>query len=211
MPVYETFTARARELNWIETNNHYRYIQPGNQTIEVLTINDGNGTVIARTNIQVLNFESIMRDECSYLMSEPLVDADGWSREGKIGKCVSNIAVEYRKVNVCDTLFRVFNDTGAGYGDCLINYAVNTGDVSACELASMPKSRGFCKAKVTGDWAECREITCDISCAMEGLEVQQDLCIQWYAIENNNASLCNEIKSDAYNMKEICYNMTSSK
>ncbi|PJA22185.1 hypothetical protein COX58_02705, partial [archaeon CG_4_10_14_0_2_um_filter_Archaea_38_6] len=191
LPVYETYTART--LDWVEANNYYLNIKPGNQTIEVLTINDSNGVIVARTNILVYNFESIVIDRCGNLTNEPVVDADGWSREGKIGRCVSNIAVEFRKVNVCDKLYGIFNDTGAGYGECLLNYAIITGDVSACEHAGMPKSRGFCKAKVAGDWTECRKITCDISCAMESLETQQDLCIQWYAIETRNASLCNEI------------------
>lgn len=133
-----------------------------------------------------------------------------WSREGKIGRCVSNIASEIGKVHVCDKLYGIFNDTGVGFGECLINYAVTTGDISACELSGMPKSRGFCKAKATGDYTECQKITCDISCSMENLEAQQGLCLLWFATESKNASLCNIIQSDAYNMKEICFNMTKS-
>ncbi len=207
-PVFETYVARGDD--WVEENNYYLQIRPGNQTIEVLTINDSEGVVVARTNILVLNFKSIATERCFNLTNEPVIDQDGWSREGKIGKCVSNIAAELGKVNVCNTLSSVFNDTGVGYNECLINYATATGDVLACELAGMPKSVGFCKAKATGDYNECLKITCDISCSIsESLESQQGLCLLWYATKSRNASLCNIIKSDAYNMKEICFNMTS--
>jgi len=207
-PVYETHTARGDD--WVEANHYYLQIRPGNQTIEVLTINGKEGVVVARTNILVFNFESMVMDKCSNLTNEPIVDADGWSRESKIGKCISTIAAEFGKANVCSKL-RLFNDTGVIYEDCIRNYAITTSDISACELLGMPKSRGFCKAKVTKDWTECRKISCDISCSMEGLETQQDLCIQWYAIENRNESLCNEIKSTSYNMKEICLNLTTER
>ena len=164
--------------------------------------------MVARNNILVLQFGKLLTDRCGYLTNEPVIDESGWSRETKIGNCTSNVAVEFRKANLCNLLSGFFNDTGVMFGECILNYAITTGDVLACELAGMPKSRGFCKAKVTNDWTKCREITCDISCTMESLETQQDLCIQWVAIEKGNMSLCNEIKSDAYNMKEICINMT---
>jgi len=204
-PVYEIYTAKGDD--WVEANNYYLQIRPGNQTIEVLTIKDSIGTIVARTNLLVLNFDEVIRDNCSYLISEPIVDESGWSRESKIVNCVANIAVKFKKADMCRWLYKIFNITNSD--ECITNYAITTKDTSICDLASMPKSRGFCKAKVTNNWAECRKISCDASCAMEGLETQQDLCIQWYAIEKRNATLCNEIKSQAYNMKEICLNLTT--
>ncbi|MDD4353172.1 MAG: hypothetical protein PHN56_01805 [Candidatus Nanoarchaeia archaeon] len=205
-PVYETYIARDNE--WVEANNYYLQIRPGNQTIEVLIIENGNGIIVARNNILILNFESILAEGCGNLINEPIVDADGWSREGKIGRCASNIAVNLSKVNLCDKLYPMFNDSGAGYGECIMNYANITGNILACNKLSMPKSVGFCKAKVTNDYTECQKIVCDFSCTIENIEIQKDLCIQWYAIENKNSSLCDIIQSEAYNMKEICYNMT---
>lgn len=206
-PVYETFTAKTSD--WVEQNKYYQYIRPGNQTVELLTIKDDIGTIVARTDLSVFNFDRIIRDTCSYLISEPVVDEDGWSRESKIADCVTNIAVKFSKVDMCGWSYRIFNITNTD--DCIRNYAITTKDTSVCDLTGMPKSKGFCKAKVTNDWTECRKVTCDFSCTMEGLETQQDLCIQWYAIENRNASLCNEIKSTAYNMKEICLNLTTER
>jgi hypothetical protein len=204
-PVYETYT--ARDADWVEANNYYLQIRPGNQTVELLTIKEGIGTIVARTNLSVLNFDKIIRNNCNHLISEPAVDEDGWSRESKIAECVTNIAVKFNKIDICGWSYRIFNITNAD--DCIRNYAITTKDISVCDFTSMPKSRGFCKAKVTDNWIECRKISCDISCAMESLETQQDLCIQWYAIENRNAILCNEIKSQAYNMKEVCLNLTT--
>ncbi len=210
-PVFETYTARNPELNWVESNNYYLSIPPGNQTIELLIINDSNGVVVAKSNILVLNLESIIREACFNLTNEPELDENGWSRESKILNCVSDKAVELHKVNTCDSLSGVFNLTTIPMHDeCITNYAINTNDVSVCELTSMPKNRGFCKVKATNDWTQCRNITCDASCIMEKLDVQKDLCIQWVAIGQNNKSLCNEIQSNAYDMKEICYNMTGS-
>jgi hypothetical protein len=102
--------------------------------------------------------------------------------------------MEYQMFNVSD-----ITDT------CITNYAAATGDTSACDKASMPKGKGFCKAKATKNWKECTFITCDLSCNMEGLDTQKDLCIQWYAIENFDSSLCGEIKTDAY--REQCINI----
>jgi hypothetical protein len=153
--------------------------------------------------------EKTVRDNCSYLMAEPVVDANGWSREGKIAECVARIAAEFWNPDACGLVYPLFNLTTFGYEDCIRAYALATGDVSACDITGMPKTRGFCKAKATKDWTECRKITCDISCSMEGLDIQQDLCIQWYAIETRNADLCNEITSTAYDMKEVCLNITA--
>lgn len=203
-PVYEIYTAKGDD--WVEANNYYLQIRPGNQTIEVLTIKDDIGTIVARTDLSVFNFDRIIRDTCSYLISEPVVDENGWSRESKIVDCVANIAVNFSKVDICGRLYRIFNITTEDY--CITNYAITTKDTSVCDLTSMPKSRGFCKAKVTNNWIECKKISCDISCTMENLETQQDLCIQWYAIENRDATLCNEIKDQAY--KEICLNIATS-
>jgi len=205
-PVYEIYTAKGDD--WVEANNYYLQIRPGNQTIEVLTIEDGIGTIVARANLSVFNFDRIIRDTCDYLMSEPVVDEGGWSRESKIVDCVANIAVNFSKVDICGRLYRIFNITTPTItDDCIRDYAITAKDTLVCDLASMPKSRGFCKAKVTNNWIECKKISCDISCAMENLETQQDLCIQWYAIENRDATLCNEIKNQAY--KEICLNIAT--
>lgn len=217
MPVYETFTAKA--VDWVEPNNYYRDLGPGKYTVELLTVSGGTGTVVARTSITVLDtmlerakLERAVRDNCSYLMSQPDVDADGWSRDGKIAGCVAAFAAESGNPDACNLLSQAFNVTSFfGYDDCIRAYAIATGDVSACDLLGMPKSRGFCRAKATGDWRECRRISCDVSCAMESLETQQDLCIQWYAIENRDAALCGEIRSEAYDMKNVCFNMTAQK
>jgi hypothetical protein len=206
-PVYETFTAKTSD--WVEQNKYYHHIRLGNQTLELLTIEGNIGTIVARTKLSVFNFDRIIRDTCSYLISEPIIDKDGWSRESKIAECVTNIAVKFGKVDMCGRSYKIFNITNTD--DCIRNYAITTKDTSVCDLTGMPKSRGFCKAKVTNNWIECRKISCDISCAMESLETQQDLCIQWYAIENRNASLCNEINSQAYSMKEICFNLTTGR
>jgi hypothetical protein len=213
MPVYETFTAKTSD--WIESNKYYRNLGPGKYIVELLTIKGGDGTVVARTNISIFDtelerakLEKAVVDNCSRLLDEPVVDANGWSREGKIGECVGKVGTEFRNPDACGLVYPLFNLTMFGYEDCIRGYAITTGDISACDLTGMPKSRGFCKAKATKDWTECRKITCDISCAMEGLETQQDLCIQWYAIENRDAALCNEITSTAYDMKEICLNIT---
>jgi len=216
MPVYETFIATAPDwTGWEIGGRYYHGLRPSNYTIELLIIKNNTGTIIARTNLSSFNlyeqraeFERIIINRCGNLTNEPVVDVDGWSRESKIGKCAANVGVEIGNIYACDILFKLFNDTGVGSGECIINYAVITGNASICDHAGMPKSRGFCKAKVTKDWTECRKVSCDISCKMESLETQQDLCILWYATENRNVSLCNEIKSTAYNMKEICLNIT---
>lgn len=219
MPVYETFIANAPGWTGWETGRRYYHgLRPSNYIIELLVIKNGIGTITSRANLssfssylQRAEFEKTIFDNCSHLMAEPIVDADGWSRESKIGKCAAKVGIELGSVDACNMLFKLFNDSGVGSGECIINYAISTGDISVCDSAGMPKSRGFCKAKVTKDWRECRKVLCDISCTMEGLETQQDLCIQWYAIENRNASLCNEIKSTAYNMKEGCLSITAEK
>jgi len=215
-PVYETFTAKS--VDWLEQNKYYRDLGPGKYTVEVLTIKGDSGTVVARTNISIFDtelerakLEQAIRSNCSRLMSEPVVDANGWSRDGKIAECVANIAAESGNPDACNSVYPLFNLTMFGYEDCIRAYALATGDVSACDRTGMPKSRGFCKAKATKDWTECRKVSCDISCAMENLETQQDLCIQWYAIENRDAALCNEIKSEAYGMKGICLNLTAQR
>jgi len=216
MPVYETFTAKA--VDWLEPNKYYRDLGPGKYTVELLTIRGDSGTIVARTNISIFDpmlehakLEQAVRVNCSSLMAQPVVDANGWSREGKIAGCVAKIAAESMNPDGCNLVYPLFNLTMFGYEDCIRAYALATGDVSACDLTGMPKSRGFCKAKATRDWTQCRKITCDISCAMESLETQQDLCIQWYAIENRDAALCNEIRSEAYGMKGICLNLTAQK
>ena len=216
LPVYETFTAKA--VDWLEPNKYYRDLGPGKYTVELLTIRGDSGTIVARTNISIFDpmlehakLEQAVRVNCSSLMAQPVVDANGWSREGKIAGCVAKIAAESMNPDGCNLVYPLFNLTMFGYEDCIRAYALATGDVSACDLTGMPKSRGFCKAKATRDWTQCRKITCDISCAMESLETQQDLCIQWYAIENRDAALCNEIRSEAYGMKGICLNLTAQK
>lgn len=221
MPVYETFTAKA--VDWIEQNEYYYGLTPGEYTVELLTIEEDKGTIVARTNLSIFNaqerYEELERERmelqnmivenCSYLMNEPEIDADGWSRGYKVAKCVSEIASQNENIDACDTLIQRFNMSTVEHEECIRTYAITTGDLSVCEKMSMPKGRGFCKAKAAEDWTECRKITCDISCAMEALDVQQDLCIQWYAIETGNNSLCDEITSTAYDMKNICYNLTS--
>lgn len=217
MPVYETFIANAPDwTGWAVGKRYYHGLRPSNYTIELLVIKDGTGTITARTNLSSfssylrgLELEKTIIDNCGHLMAEPLVDVDGWSRDGKIARCVAKIGVERKSIDPCNLLFKLFNVTN--FDECITGYAITTGDASVCDHTGMPKSRGFCKAKATKDWTECRKVSCDISCAMEGLETQQDLCIQWYAIENRNASLCNEIKSAAYNMKEICMNLTTGR
>ncbi len=211
-PVYETFVAKTS--TWVEQNKYYHGLVVGEYIIELLTIKNDSGIIVARTNFSIIDLEAqraalekIIIDNCSSLMSEPLVDANGWSRDGKISRCVANIALESRSDYACDLLFKLFNVTD--YDGCIQEYVIITGDISVCDKCSMPKARGFCKAKATKDWTECRNISCDFSCTMENLDTQKDLCIQWYAIENGNASLCNEIKSTAYNMKEICFNITT--
>lgn len=213
-PVYETFMAKPPD--WIESNKYYHGLAIGNYTVELLTVGDGAGIIVARTNLSVfsaylqgLELEKRIVENCSSLMSEPEVDADGWSRGGKIARCVAKSGAERKDAYACNLLFRLFNVTDSV--ECFTAYAAATGDISACDRAGMPKSRGFCRAKATKDWTECRSVSCDISCAMEGLETQQDLCIQWYAIENRNASLCNEIKSTVYDMKEICLNLATKR
>jgi len=211
-PVYETFVAKASD--WIESNRYYYGLEVGNYALELLTVNGGIGTIVARANFSVFDLEleraklaKTTIDNCSYLFAEPVVDANGWSRDGKIAECIAKVAVGFKDTYGCTSSFLYFNLSAMSYDECIKDYAIITGDVSICDLTGMPKSRGFCKAKVTGDWAECRKVSCDVSCAMEGLETQKDLCIQWYAIEKRNASLCNEIKNTAY--KDICLNLTT--
>ena len=215
MPVYETFIANSPDwTGWEIGGRYYNGLKPGNYTIELLVIEDSAGTVTAKTNLssfslyeQRAGIEKKVMDDCGHLMTEPLVDIDGWSRDGKIARCAAKIGVEQENIYACDTLFKLFNNTN--FDECVTEYAITEGNASICDYTGMPKSRGFCKAKVTKDWTECRKISCDISCMMASLETQQDLCIQWYAIENRNASLCSEIESQAYNMKEICLNLTT--
>jgi len=212
MSVYETFIANGPDwTGWEIGRRYYHGLRPSNYTVELIVIKNDMGIITARTNLSSFNlyeqraeFERIIINKCGNLTNEPLVDVDGWSRESKIGKCAANVAVEQKDIYACDVLFKLFNDTGVQSGECIINYAIITGNTSICDHAGMPKSRGFCKAKVTGDWTECRKVSCDISCKFESLEIQQDRCILWYALEKGNATLCNEIKSDADDMKEEC-------
>jgi len=216
MPVYETFIANGPHWTGMEIGKRYYHgLRPSNYTVELLIIKNNTGVITARTNLSSFNLyeqhteiERIIINRCSNLTNEPIVDVDGWSRESKIGKCAAKVGVEIEDTYVCDILFKLFNDTGVGFGECIMNYAITTGNTSVCDNAGMPKSRGFCKTKVTGDWTECKKVSCDLSCKFESLETQQDLCISWYAIENRNASLCEEIKSSAYNMKEGCLKIT---
>lgn len=215
MPVYETFTAKEPDSKgWEIGRRYYRSLSPGNYTIELLIIKNGEGIITARINFssfsldaQNQELEKKIRDNCSYLLNEPLVDVNGESRESRITKCTARIGIEAERLYACNLLFKIFNITN--YDSCLIDYALATNNISICEGASMPKSRGFCKAKASKDWTECRKVSCDLSCAQEGLETQQDLCIQWYAIETRNVNLCNELKSSDYNMKEICQTILS--
>ncbi len=217
MPVYETFIANAPDwTGWETGKRYYRGLRPSNYIIELLVIKNGIGTITARTNLssfnsylQGLELEKTIIDNCSHLMNEPLVDIDGFPRDVKMARCVAKIGVERKSIDPCNLLFKLFNVTNSD--ECIASYAITTGDASVCDHNSMPKSRGFCKARATKDWTECRKISCDISCAMEGLDIQQDFCIQWYAIENRNANLCNEIKGTAYNMKAICLDITAEK
>jgi|GEM_PF-4040603 len=214
MPVYVTFIAKDKD--WIEPNRYYHNLRPSEYIIELLTIKDGNGIIVAKTNLSVFNlwarqaeFEKKITDKCNALMVEPIVDVDGWSRDGKLARCVASVGIELKNSDVCDLVFKLFNATNSD--ECFTEYAIIAKDALVCDNTGMPKSRGFCKAKVTKDWTECQKVTCDISCYMEALETQQDLCIQWYAIETRNADLCNEIKSEAYNMKTICLNIITKK
>jgi hypothetical protein len=217
MPVYETFTANSPDwTGWELGKQYYHGLRPGNYTVELLTIGNGFGIIVARINFSAFSlqaqraeFENLIINRCGNLTNEPDIDADGWSREGKIGRCAAQVGAETGNVEACNALFKLFNDTGMGFGECIIYYANTTGNVSACNYAGMPKSVGFCRAKTLRDWTECRKVACDFSCAFESLEVQQELCVQWYAIETMNESLCSELKSETYNMKEICFNITS--
>lgn len=216
MPVYETFTAKDPSSNWIESNKYYNNLAIANFTIELLVIQDDTGNIVARTNLTIFSLyqrraelENLVRDNCSSLLAEPLVDKDGWSRSGKLARCAAGVGAKQKDTFACNLIIKLFNSTDLD--ECFTTYAILTGDTSACDKAGMPKSRGFCKAKATKDWTECRKVSCDASCAMESLETQQDLCVQWYAIENRNASLCNEIKSEAYGMKGICLNITAQR
>jgi len=214
--VYETFIAKTPD--WIESNDYYHNLAPGKYTVEVLTIDGGSGIIVARTNISIvdldLQLETIGKEvmkNCSRLLGGPVVDVNGRSRDSKIAECVGNITAEFRNPGACRLVYTLFNMTIFGQEDCIRAYAIATGDISACDITGMPKTRGFCKAKATKDWTECRKVSCDISCGSESLETQQDLCIQWYAIENRNTALCNEIKSMEYDMKAICLNITARK
>lgn len=153
MPVYETFIANSPDWEGWETGKRYYHgLRPSNYIIELLVIKNGIGTVTARTNLssfslyaQRAELEKLILDNCSSLMTEPLVDRDGWSRESKIATCVTKIAVEQGNIDVCNLLFKLFNATNTD--DCIRDYAITMGDTSICDLTGMPKSRGFCKAK----------------------------------------------------------------
>lgn len=217
MPVYESFIAQGPDWTGWEIGGRYYYgLLPGNYSVELLVIENDTGIIIARTNLssfslyeQRAGIEKKVADNCSYLLAEPVIDADGWSRETKIGKCAASVGVEIEDTYVCEILFKVFNDSGVGFGECILSYAIISENISICDQAGMPKSRGFCKAKVTNDWTQCRNVSCDSSCPFESLDTQIDLCISWYAVETRNATLCNEIKSNEYNMKEACFNITA--
>jgi hypothetical protein len=214
MPVYETFKAKSPEQikqDGMETGNRYYHdLQGGKYVLELLTIRGDEGTVVARMDFSSITRESldagrmdVVRIACANVtnISAGASGEENKSYRDRIISCVTDAAVSMRDPETCGMIFRGFNIPN--FQDvCTTAYAYATGDISACDNNSMPKARGFCRAKVSKDWTECTRITCDVSCAMEDLDTQKDFCVQWYAVENRNASLCEEVKASHY--REIC-------
>ena len=110
MPVYETFIANSPDwTGWEIGRRYYHGLRPSNYTIELLVINNGTGIITARINLssfslyeQHAEIERIIINRCGNLTNEPITDVDGWSREGKIGKCAAKVGIEIKNIYACD-------------------------------------------------------------------------------------------------------------
>ena len=217
MPVYEAFKAKSLEQigrDGMETGNRYYHdLQGGDYVLELLTIDSDKGTVVARMNLSSITQESqiegkidAVRLACANVtnISTNANEDENRSYRSSMANCAADAAVSLNDPGICDMIYAAFNVPNL-QDDCIMEYVYSTGDISACDKTSMPKVRGFCRAKATKDWTECVKITCDVSCSIEDLDTQKDLCTLWYATENGNVSLCEEVKSSNY--KDICVNM----
>ena len=213
MPVYEAFKAKTPEQigqDGMETGNrYYRDLRGGKYVIELLTINGDKGTVVAKMDFSSITPESrreeridAIRIACANVtsISGAASEEENRSYRNNLTDCATSAAVSLRDPDTCGMEYAVFNVSVQD--GCLDAYANSTGDISACDKASVPWVRGLCKAKATNDWTECTRIICDWTCqaTMTDLNVHKDLCIFNFAWENRNASpsLCGELKNSEY-------------
>jgi len=216
MPAYESFRAKTperMERDGMERGNgYYHNLQDGKYVLELLTIKNGEGTVVARMNFSSVTQESrnaekigMIRLACANVtdISNDASEEENRSYRSSMADCAAGAAIGSRDPGVCDMIYAAFNVPNI-QDDCIALYAHSTGDISACDKASVPWVRGLCKAQATDDWTECTRITCDWTCAAtgSGLDTHKDLCILNFAFATGNASLCKELITDGY--KERC-------
>ena len=138
----------------------------------------------AEIQMQLQTQYPVVIDRCSNQTS--------WGLAG----CVAEVAKETNDWEQCLSLPMLGMQPGVC--ECLTQFSIKTKNISLCERCSMPKEKGYCRAMVTGDWTECQRIACDFSCSFESEQTQKDLCTQWMALNQRNATICGSIQSEQY-------------
>lgn len=175
MPVYETFIAKSEYQREIG-KQYYHGVEPENYTVQLIKIEGNQGIIVAETNFKVISAEELEK-----------------IKEEKEKAYQEMVQAVYEK---CGAL------TAHYYTDCVVNFAITSNNIEVCDRGSMPKDKGFCRAKLKGDWRECQKIECDFSCTYENIDTQKDLCTSWYAVEKKEISICENIKNTEY--KDDC-------
>ncbi|MFA5077037.1 MAG: hypothetical protein WC488_01280 [Candidatus Micrarchaeia archaeon] len=209
VPVNENFTAEApgREKTSEIGVQQYHGFPPGNYTIELVVLQNGHGTIVAKANITVFSpsMEAAESARELKLNCSAFLPKDNYSKRDEPGAqalqdCAARLAAARSDLGICKALDPYYsNGEGLWVSDsCISNLADLTGNVDYCSELYRLTDRGNCHARLLNDTGECTRMVCDSSCIYFSLDDQIDLCLQGYAITKRDASVCPMIKREDY-------------
>lgn len=219
VPVNENFTAEApgREKTSEIGVQQYHGFPPGEYIVELVVLQGGHGTIVARANITVFSPSAEAAESAQELRlnCSASLPKNNYSNRDEPGAqalqdCAARLAAARDDLGVCKALNPYFsNGTGLWVSDsCVSSLADLTGNMEYCSELYRLTDRGNCRARLLNDTSECTRLVCDSSCLYFSLDDQIDICLQGYAITKRDASVCPMIKRDDY--REQCLDIINN-
>lgn len=209
VPVNENFTAEAqgREKTFEIGVQQYHGFPPGNYVVELIVLQGGHGTIVARANLTVFSpsMESAesareLGQNCSAFLPKGSYSKQDEPGAQALKDCAARLAAAKGDIGICKALNPYFsNGEGLWASDsCVSSLADLTGNVGYCGELYRLTDRGNCRARLLNDTSECTRMICDSSCIYFSLDDQIDICLQGYAITKHDISVCPKIKREDY-------------
>ena len=209
VPVNENFTAEApgREKTFEIGVQQYHGFPPGKYVVELVVLQVGHGTMVARANLIVFSpsMESAesaqeLERNCSAFLPKNNYSKRDEPEAQALQDCAARLAAARGDLGICKALGPYFsNGEGLWVSDsCVSSLADLTGNVEYCGELYRLTDRGNCRARLLNDTSECMRMVCDSSCIYFSLDDQIDICLQGYAITKHDASVCPKIKREDY-------------